>query len=89
MASSTSNSQAGKSKAVTPPKGRPTRARGAVSSDRRVFGPVAQWITLAIVIVVVVVIVIAVTGGGEFGPLHGGNTGTALFGFVASVPQLG
>lgn len=88
MASSTSNSKAGQGKAVTPPKGRPTRSRDGVAAERRVFGPTAQWITLAIVIAVVVVIIIAVTGGGEFGPLHGGNTGTALFGALSALPLL-
>ena len=89
MASSTSNSKAAGGKAVTAPKGRPTRARGEVSANRRLFGPTAQWIALAIVIVAIVVIIIAVTDGGEFGPLHGGNTGAAVFGVVSALPLFG
>ncbi len=85
MASSTSNSKAGQGKGVTAPKGRPTRARGELAGDRRLFGPTAQWIALALVIAIVVVVIIMVTGGGEFGPLHGGNTGAAALGTLASI----
>lgn len=55
-------------KAYTPPKGRPTRARSETDDRRRAFGPVAQWITLAVAIVVIVVIIILVTNGGDFNP---------------------
>ncbi len=78
MASSTSNSQDGRGKAVTPPKGRPTRARGAVADDRRVFGPVAQWIALALLVVAVVLVLIFVTGGGEFDVPGGGHSGSIV-----------
>ena len=78
MASSTSKSQTRGGKAVTPPKGRPTRARGDVGAERRVFGPVAQWITLAVVIVAVVVVLILVTGGGEFDVPGGGHSGSII-----------
>jgi hypothetical protein len=52
----------------TPPKNRPTRARDGIEPDRRVFGPVAQWITFAIVVLVAVTILIIVTDGGDFNP---------------------
>ncbi|MAT05584.1 MAG: hypothetical protein CL424_11135 [Acidimicrobiaceae bacterium] len=57
-----------KKKAYTPPKNRPTRPRDELEPDRRVFGPVAQWITFAIVVLVAVAILIIVTGGGNFNP---------------------
>ena len=52
----------------TPPKNRPTRTRNGIETDKRVFGPVAQWITFAIVVVIAVTILIIVTDGGDFNP---------------------
>lgn len=60
----------GKGKAYTPPKGRPTRARGERGPNRRAFGPVAQWITFAIALIVAVVIIVLITGGGDFNPFN-------------------
>ncbi len=57
-------------KGYTPPKGRPTRARGEVDDRRRAFGPVAQWITLALALALAVWIIIAITDGGDFNPLN-------------------
>lgn len=64
------------SKAFTPPKGRPTRGRDDVLMRRRVFGPVAQWIAVAIVVVIVVAFLIWVTGGGVFNPFDTDHTGS-------------
>jgi len=61
-------------KGHTAPKGRPTRARDDRGDNRRAFGPVAQWITVAILVIVAVVILIIVTGGGDFNPF--GDDGT-------------
>lgn len=55
-------------KAYTPPKNRPTRARDGLEPDKRVFGPVAQWITFALVVLLAVTILIIVTDGGDFNP---------------------
>lgn len=57
-------------KGYTPPKGRPTRGRNEVDDRRRAFGPVAQWITLALAFALAVWIVIAVTNGGDFNPIN-------------------
>ena len=62
------NSNAAGKKNYTPPKNRPTRTRNGYGPDKRVFGPVAQWITFAIVVLVAVAILIIVTGGGNFNP---------------------
>jgi hypothetical protein len=55
-------------KGITPPKGRPTRGRDDWGGEPRVFGPVAQWIAVAIALIVVFVIIVVVTGGGDFNP---------------------
>lgn len=55
-------------KNVTPPKGRPTRARNSSGTQKRAFGPVAQWVTAACVIVLIVVVLVLVTDGGDFNP---------------------
>jgi hypothetical protein len=60
-------------KGYTPPKGRRTRGRDEVDVRRRAFGPVAQWVTLALAVVVVVVVVILVTNGGDFNPYDDDN----------------
>jgi hypothetical protein len=43
-------------RAITPPKGRPTRPRNAYYGRQRVFGSTAQWIAVAILLVLVAVI---------------------------------
>lgn len=55
-------------KAVTPPKGRPTRGRSSYRSSKRAFGPVAQWITVAVLVALIVVVLVLVTDGGDFNP---------------------
>lgn len=86
MATSASGSDRTRTpKGYTPPKGAPTRARGQVGGRRRLFGPVAQWIALAIAIVVVVAIIIALTGGGDFNPLDDDSLGGAAVSLVAGV----
>lgn len=57
-------------KSYTPPKNRPTRARNADGTRRRAFGPVAQWITLALSLIVLIAIIIIITNGGDFNPLN-------------------
>ena len=44
------------SRAITPPKGRPTRSRSAGYGRKRVFGSTAQWIAVAILLVLAVII---------------------------------
>jgi hypothetical protein len=53
---------------VTPPKGRPTRARSGSGRRQRAFGPVAQWVTVGLLVVLVVVVIVLVTDGGDFNP---------------------
>lgn len=55
-------------KSVTPPKGRPTRARDGRGPRKRVFGPVAQWVTVALAVALVVIVLVVVTDGGDFNP---------------------
>lgn len=55
-------------KNVTPPKGRPTRARNSAGYRKRAFGPVAQWVTAALLVALVVVVLVLVTDGGDFNP---------------------
>lgn len=55
-------------KSVTPPKGRPTRARNGYGSGKRVFGPVAQWITVGVLVALIVVVLVLITDGGDFNP---------------------
>lgn len=55
---------------MTPPKGRPTRARHDVGGERRAFGPIAQWITVALLVVLVIVALMLVTDGGDFNPFN-------------------
>jgi hypothetical protein len=60
----------------TAPKGRPTRPRSAVDDQRRVFGPVAQWLTFALVLLIAVIVLIIITDGGDFNPFDDdGSTG--------------
>jgi hypothetical protein len=65
------------SRAITPPKGRPTRTRNGRIGRTRVFGPVAQWIVVTLFIALVFVVLFILTGGGDFNPFHSG-TGTVL-----------
>lgn len=53
---------------MTPPKGRPTRARNATGYRKRAFGPVAQWVTVAVLVALVVVVIVLITDGGDFNP---------------------
>ena len=55
-------------KSVTPPKGRPTRPRSGSGPRKRAFGPVAQWITVALLLALVVVVLMLITDGGDFNP---------------------
>jgi hypothetical protein len=72
----TDTSRSGRSKNYTPPKGRPTRPRTAADDDRRVFGPVAQWLTFALLLLIAVIVLIIVTDGGDFNPFdEDGTTG--------------
>lgn len=54
-------------KAITPPKGRPTRGRGDVDQPSRVFGPTAQWVAAVFVIALVLLAIILFFDGGDFG----------------------
>jgi hypothetical protein len=56
-------------RSYTAPKGKPTRTRSGGPQQRRVFGPVTQWIALVALVIVVVAVLIAVTNGGDFNPL--------------------
>lgn len=55
-------------KSTTPPKGRPTRARDGRGRRKRVFGPVAQWVTVALAVALVVIVLVVITDGGDFNP---------------------
>ncbi len=55
---------------ITPPKGRPTRSRTGRSYDRRVFGPVWQWIAFALFLTVLFIVLVMVTNGGDFNPFN-------------------
>ena len=57
-------------KNVTPPKGRPTRARNSSGVRKRAFGPVAQWVTAAVAIAIIVIVLVLVTDGGDFNPFN-------------------
>lgn len=63
-----SSATGGPKKRVTPPKGRPTRARNSTGYRKRAFGPIAQWVTVAVVVALVVVVLVLVTDGGDFNP---------------------
>lgn len=62
-------------KGVTPPKGRPTRARNEVVAPKRVFGPTAQWIAAAFLLALIFVTIIVLFDGGDFNPFNGGQSG--------------
>jgi len=71
-------------KNVTPPKGRPTRARNGSGPRKRVFGPVAQWITVGVLITLIVVVLILVTDGGDFNPFDDEDQLPSQFGAPAA-----
>lgn len=71
-------------KGVTPPKGRPTRARDGSGYRKRAFGPVAQWITVAVLVALIVVVLVLVTDGGDFNPFDDDDQLPSQFG--APVP---
>ena len=62
-------------KGITPPKGRPTRARNDVEVSRRAFGPTAQWIAAAFLVALIFVTIIILLDGGDFNVFNGGNGG--------------
>jgi hypothetical protein len=47
-------------RAITPPKGRPTRPRTGGYYRKRVFGSTAQWIAVAILLVLAFVVLMMV-----------------------------
>ena len=53
---------------MTPPKGRPTRARDSRGRRQRAFGPVAQWVTVGVLVALIVVVLVLLTDGGDFNP---------------------
>lgn len=53
-------------KGTTPPKGKPTPGRDEVRTERRVFGPAAQWLAVVFLIALVFVTVIVLFDGGDF-----------------------
>lgn len=61
----------GTRKGVTPPKGRPTRARNESRAPRRVFGPTAQWIAAAFLIALILITLVVLFDGGDFNPFNG------------------
>lgn len=71
-------------KGVTPPKGRPTRARDASGSRKRAFGPVAQWATVALLVALIVVVLVLITDGGDFNPFDDDEQLPSQFGAPAS-----
>lgn len=72
-------------KGVTPPKGRPTRTRNGYGRRRRAFGPVLQWITVALLLALIVVVLVLVTDGGDFNPFDDEQTPSQI-GAAASLP---
>lgn len=63
-------------KNVTPPKGRPTRARNSLGTERRAFGPTAQWVAVTFLIALLLVLLIVLFDGGDFNPFNDPTTGT-------------
>ena len=61
--------QATPKRGITPPKGKPTRARSEIPENKRVFGPVSQWIAFVVVLILAFVVLIILTNGGDFNPL--------------------
>lgn len=57
------------SKAITPPKGRPTPSRSG-RRRRRTFGSTFQWAALAVAAIVLFVIALILLDGGDFNPFN-------------------
>ncbi|MEO6570642.1 MAG: hypothetical protein ABIO83_03765 [Ilumatobacteraceae bacterium] len=74
-------------RAVTPPKGRPTRRRADDRGERRVFGPLAQWILVTLLLAFLFVLLFVVTGGGDFNPFDDGTA--ALLPAATAWPIIG
>jgi hypothetical protein len=74
-----------RSKSVTPPKGRPTRARNASGRRQRAFGPVAQWVTVFLLVALIVVVLVLITDGGDFNPFDDEDQLPSQFGAAVSV----
>lgn len=72
-------------KGVTPPKGRPTRARSWSGSQKRAFGPVAQWVTVGVLVALIVVVLILITDGGDFNPFNEDDDLPSQFGAPATL----
>ncbi len=66
-------SKTGVKKGITPPKGRPTRGRNEFGTNRRAFGPTAQWVAAGFLLALIFVTVIVLLDGGDFNPF---DTGT-------------
>ena len=79
-----STGRSARSRNYTAPKGRPTRPRSAVDHQRRVFGPVAQWLAFAVLLVIAVIVLIIITDGGDFNPFDDGTTGAPALRSLAS-----
>lgn len=60
-------------KGITPPKGRPTRARNEVAGQRRAFGPTAQWIAAAFLLTLIFITIIVLLDGGDFNVFNNGG----------------
>lgn len=72
-------------KSVTPPKGRPTRARNSSGARKRAFGPIAQWVTVALLVVLIIVVLVLITDGGDFNPFNDEEQLPSQFGAPAAV----
>lgn len=70
--------QATPKRGITPPKGKPTRSRHDDYREKRVFGPVAQWIAFSVLLILAFLVMVILTNGGDFNPLNhdGGQVGT-------------
>jgi hypothetical protein len=65
--------QGASKKGITPPKGRPTRARNQVARQRRVFGSTAQWILVAFALTLIFVMIVVLLDGGDFNVFDSGQ----------------
>jgi hypothetical protein len=72
---------------ITPPKGKPTRSRHDEYREKRVFGPVAQWIAFSVLLILAFLVLVILTNGGDFNPLNqnGGQVGTIATAIGASL----
>ena len=62
-------------KALTPPKGRPTRGRNEQVRPKRVFGPTAQWIAAVFLLALIFLTLIVLLDGGDFNVFNDVPTG--------------